>query len=59
LLTDEALVAGIAVRKATKIEFDRMAPQVVDPEATAWVTRGGNFAVAVNGRFGSSRNCRT
>jgi hypothetical protein len=52
-------MAGIAPRKATKVEFDSMAPQIVDPEATTWVMRGGNFAVVANGRLGSSRNCRT
>src|SRR5215469_13286802 len=29
------------------VEFDRMAPQIVDPKATPRVTRGGNFAVVV------------
>ena len=37
-------------RKATKAEFRKMAPQVADPagKARTWVTRGGNFAVAVS-----------
>ena len=37
-------------RKATKAEFRNMAPQVADPsgKARTWVTRGGNFAVAVS-----------
>lgn len=37
-------------RKATKAEFHKMAPQLVDPagKARTWVTRGGNFAVAVS-----------
>ncbi|MBV8841076.1 MAG: hypothetical protein JO000_31440 [Alphaproteobacteria bacterium] len=41
-------MTGIPARKATKAEFDQMAPQVVDPKATTWVTRGGNFAVVVS-----------
>ena len=37
-------------RKATKAEFRKMAPQVTDPagKAKTWITRGGNFAVAVS-----------
>jgi hypothetical protein len=41
-------MTGIAVRKATKAEFDKMAPQIVHPKATTWITRGGNFAVVVS-----------
>ena len=52
-------MAGIAARKATKVEFDRMAPQIVDPKATTWVTCGGNFVVVAKGRFSSSQNCKT
>jgi mannose-6-phosphate isomerase-like protein (cupin superfamily) len=36
-------------RKATKAEFGKMEPQVVEPgKARTWITRGGNFAVAVS-----------
>ena len=36
-------------RTASKAEFDKMDPQVVEPgKARTWVTRGGNFAVAVS-----------
>jgi hypothetical protein len=43
-------VIGIPARRATKAEFHKMAPQVVDPagKARTWVTRGGNFAVAAS-----------
>lgn len=37
-------------RKATKAEFHKMAPQIADSggKAKTWITRGGNFAVAVS-----------
>jgi hypothetical protein len=35
-------------RKATKAEFDKMAPQITAPKAKTWITRGGNFAVVVS-----------
>lgn len=35
-------------RMATKAEFHKMAPQIVEPKAKTWITRGGNFAVAVS-----------
>ena len=36
-------------RKATKAEFAKMEPQVVEPgKSRTWITRGGNFAVAVS-----------
>ncbi len=36
-------------RKASKAEFAKMDPQVVDgSRARTWITRGGNFAVAVS-----------
>ena len=35
------------VRRATKAEFHKMAPQIEEPKAKTWITRGGNFAVAV------------
>ena len=37
-------------RLASKAEFRKMAPQILDPEGKAktWVTRGGNFAVVVS-----------
>jgi len=38
----------IRPRPASKAEFDKMRPQVVEPKARTWVTRGGNFAVAVS-----------
>ena len=41
-------MTAIVARKATKSEFDKMAPQVADPKATTWITRAGNFAVAVS-----------
>ena len=44
----DADVTGTTARKATKSEFDKMAPQIVDPKATTWITRGGNFAVVVS-----------
>jgi mannose-6-phosphate isomerase-like protein (cupin superfamily) len=39
-----------APRKASKAEFRKMAPQVVEGggNARTWITRGGNFAVAVS-----------
>src|SRR6201999_3627351 len=48
MLTNEAVMAGTAARKATKAEFDTMGPQGVTPRETTWVTRGGNFAVMVS-----------
>ena len=41
-------MTGTAARRATKSEFDRMAPQIVDRGVTTWITRGGNFAVVVS-----------
>jgi hypothetical protein len=43
-------VSDSPARPATKAEFHKMDPQVVDPSGNAktWVTRGGNFAVAVS-----------
>lgn len=41
-------MTGSVARKATKAEFDRMAPQIADPKAKTWITRGGNFAVVVS-----------
>src|SRR4051794_34457837 len=41
-------VTGSAARMATKAEFHKMAPQVEDATAKTWITRGGNFAVAVS-----------
>lgn len=41
-------MTGTAARKATKSEFDKMAPQIADPKATTWITRGGNFAIVVS-----------
>ena len=35
-------------RSASKAEFAKMAPQLVEPKARTWITRGGNFAVAVS-----------
>src|SRR6187401_1621855 len=34
-------------RQASKAEFRKMNPQVSAPHARTWITRGGNFAVAV------------
>jgi hypothetical protein len=41
-------MTAIAARKATKSEFDKMAPQIADAKAATWITRGGNFAVVVS-----------
>ena len=42
-------MSGKKPRRASKAEFGRMQPQVVDPgKARTWITRGGNFAVAVS-----------
>ena len=35
-------------RPATKAEFHKMPPQIADGKAKTWITRGGNFAVAVS-----------
>ncbi|MDO9414054.1 MAG: hypothetical protein Q7T81_15905 [Pseudolabrys sp.] len=35
-------------RKATKVEFGKIAPQIAEAGAKTWVTRGGNFAVLVS-----------
>ena len=37
-------------RKATKVEFGKTNPQIVDPggKARSWVTRGGNFSIVVS-----------
>lgn len=37
-------------RQASKVEFHKTSPQVVDPlgKARTWITRGGNFAVVVS-----------
>ncbi|HEY8243167.1 MAG TPA: hypothetical protein VII68_06875 [Casimicrobiaceae bacterium] len=35
-------------RVASKAEFGKMKPQVVEPKCRTWVTRAGNFAVAVS-----------
>ena len=35
-------------RPASKAEFGKMRPQVVEPKAKTWITRAGNFAVAVS-----------
>src|SRR5215468_8705436 len=48
MLPNEAVMAGTAARKATKAEFDTMAPQVVAPKIRTWITRGGNFAILVS-----------
>lgn len=38
-----------APRQASKAEFARMSPQIDDPgRSRTWITRGGNFAVAVS-----------
>ena len=35
--------------QATKAEFHKMPPQIAEPgKAKTWITRGGNFAVAVS-----------
>jgi hypothetical protein len=52
-------MAGIAARKATKVEFGRMAPQVVDPNATTWGHARRQFRRRGERPLGSSRNCRT
>lgn len=41
-------MTGTAARKATKIEFHKIAPQIADARAKTWITRGGNFAVVVS-----------
>jgi mannose-6-phosphate isomerase-like protein (cupin superfamily) len=41
-------MTGTAARKATKSEFDKMAPQIAGPKASTWITRGGHFAVVVS-----------
>ncbi len=41
-------MTGSAARMATKAEFHKMAPQIAEPKAKTWITRGGNFAVAVS-----------
>jgi len=41
-------MTGTAARRATKSEFDKMAPQIAGPRASTWITRGGNFAVVVS-----------
>ena len=38
----------IRPRPASKAEFGKMRPQVVEPKARTWITRAGNFAVAVS-----------
>jgi len=38
----------IRPRPASKAEFGKMRPQVVAPKARTWITRAGNFAVAVS-----------
>ena len=36
-------------RKASKAEFHKMQPQAVEPgKSRTWITRAGNFAVAVS-----------
>lgn len=37
-------------RKASKVEFRKTPPQIVDPggKARTWITRGGNFAIVVS-----------
>jgi len=42
-------MSNTALRGASKAEFGKMEPQVVEPGlARTWITRGGNFAVAVS-----------
>lgn len=41
-------MTATVTRMATKCEFRKMAPQVVEPKAKTWITRGGNFAVVVS-----------
>jgi hypothetical protein len=41
-------MTGSAARMATKAEFHKTAPQIEAPKARTWITRGGNFAVAVS-----------
>jgi mannose-6-phosphate isomerase-like protein (cupin superfamily) len=41
-------MSSVRPRTASKAEFGRMPPQVVEPNVRTWVTRGGNFAVAVS-----------
>jgi mannose-6-phosphate isomerase-like protein (cupin superfamily) len=43
-------MSGIAARQATKAEFRKMPPQLVESggKAKTWITRGGNFAVVVS-----------
>lgn len=41
-------MTATAARKATKIEFHKIAPQIADSKAKTWITRGGNFAVVVS-----------
>ena len=42
-------MSSVRPRTASKAEFDKMPPQVVEPgKSRTWITRGGNFAVAVS-----------
>src|SRR5262245_3630039 len=44
----DADVTGTVARKATKSEFRRTAPQIMNSRVKTWITRGGNFAVVVS-----------
>ena len=41
-------MASTVPRKATKVVFRKAPPQVTDAKSKTWITRGGNFAVAVS-----------
>jgi hypothetical protein len=41
-------MTSTAARLATKVEFDKAPPQIAEPKAKSWITRGGNFAVVVS-----------
>jgi mannose-6-phosphate isomerase-like protein (cupin superfamily) len=41
-------MSDMPARQATKVEFRKAPPQIVDGKAKTWITRGGNFAVAVS-----------